>query len=403
MQQASIVIAGAGQAGARAAEAMRAAGFAGNITLVGSEHHPPYERPQLSKELLLGTQETAGFIKSAEGWSELGVDLILGAAVGDFDAAKRVAMLSDGRALTCDRLLIATGTRPRRLPAIEAGPLPVRYLRTIEDATAIKQALDARARVAIIGGGVIGLEAAAAAITSGCSVTVIEAAPGLLTRALPKQAGEFLRVRHEARGVVFRIGVAPTGADAEGVILADGSKVAADIIIVGIGVEPEIALASRLGLGARDGIKVDCHGATALPEVFAAGDVALQYSAPHDRWMRIETWANAQDQAANTARNMVGQDQAYTAPPWFWTDQYDINRQVVGDPVVADPILRGDPATGRFTLISQRGDQIVGAVVINTPRDMAALRRLVSSAAQVSRADLEDPTLDLRRLVSAKS
>ncbi len=403
MEHVSIVIAGAGQAGARAAEAMRAAGFTGSITLVGSERHLPYERPQLSKELLLGTQETAGLIKSAEAWAERRIDLILDATVIDFDGNARQATLNDGRKLPCNRLLIATGTRPRRLSDIETAPLPVHYLRTIEDARAIKRAIDVKARIAIIGGGVIGLEAAAAAITSGCSVTVIEAAPGLLTRALPKQAGDFLRDRHEARGVVFRIGVTPSGVDAEGVILADGSKVAADIIIVGIGVEPEISLASQLGLDAKDGIKVDCHGQTEIPEVYAAGDVALQFSALHDRWMRIETWANAQDQAVNTARNMVGQERAYVAPPWFWTDQYDINLQVVGDPIVAEPILRGDPATGRFTLISHRGDQIVGAVVINTPRDMAALRRLVASGAHVSRADLENPALDLRRLVSAKS
>jgi p-cumate 2,3-dioxygenase ferredoxin reductase component len=403
LQQGAIIIAGAGQAGARAAEALRAAGFGGNITLVGQEAHLPYERPQLSKELLLGTQDEPSFIKPAAAWAEIGVDLVTGTTVVDLDRTARRALLGDGRALACDRLLIATGTNPRRLPDIEAGPLPVHYLRSLEDAAAIKRAMVTGARIAIIGGGVIGLEAAAAGIKCGCSVTVIEAAPGLLTRALPRRVSDFLRERHEAQGVVFRIGVAPVAADADGVTLADGSRVAADFIIIGIGVEPEIGLASRLGLDAAVGIKVDSHGETAIPDVYAAGDVALQFSRWHERWMRIETWANAQDQAANTARNMVGEAQDYAAPPWFWTDQYDINLQVVGDPVTPDPILRGDPAGGRFSLIAQRDGRITGAVTVNTPRDMAALRRLVASMATIPRADLENPATDLRRLISAKS
>lgn len=403
MGQGSIVIAGAGQAGARAAEALRAAGFTGSVTLVGSERHLPYERPQLSKELLLGTHEVAVSIKPAATWAELGIDLVLGTGVRDFDPAAGLVVLDDGRTLPCNRLLIATGTRPRRLPVLEAGPLPVHYLRTIEDAAAIKAAIDAKARIAIIGGGVIGLEAAAAATKSGCAVTVIEAAPGLLTRALPKPVSDFLRAKHEQHGVDFRIGVAPTGVDADGVILGDGSRVAAEVIIVGIGVEPEIALATRLGLDARDGIKVDSFGRTAIPGVYAAGDVALQFSPWHERWMRIETWANAQDQAANTARNMADQESDYGAPPWFWTDQYDINLQAVGDPVTTDPILRGDPDTGRFAIIALRGDRIVGAVVVNTPRDMAALRRIVAAGTAIARRDLENPATDLRRLIGAKS
>lgn len=403
MGQGSIIIAGAGQAGARAAEAMRAAGFTGLVTLIGSEPHLPYERPQLSKQCLLDPGASVTFIKAATAWTDLSVDLLLGAEVSDFDPVARLVTLGDGRVLPCDRLLIATGTRPRRLPALEGGPLPLRYLRTIKDAAAIRAAIDAKSRLAIIGGGVIGLEAAAAAAKGGCAVTVVEAAPGLLTRALPKLASDFLRAQHERHGVEFRVGLTPTGIDAAGVILADGGRISADVVIIGIGVEPETTLAARLGLDAKDGIKVDDRGQTAIREVYAAGDVALQFSPWHARWMRIETWANAQDQAANAARNMIGQDSVYAAPPWFWTDQYDINLQVVGDPVTTDPILRGDPESGRFTLIAQRGDRITGAVVVNTPRDMAALRRLVASGAEVPRADLENPAVDLRRLISAKS
>lgn len=399
----SIVIAGAGQAGARAAEAMRGAGFGGRIALVGGEAHPPYERPQLSKELLLGTRDAAELIKPAAAWAELGIELILGTRVEDFAPASHEVVLDDGRRLPCDRLLIATGTRPRRLPALEAGPLPVHYLRSIEDSAAIKAAIDAQARLAIIGGGVIGLEAAAAAAKSGCAVTVIEAAPGLLTRALPKTAGDFLRAHHESHGVGFRIGVAPVASDTEGVILADSSRVAADVVIIGVGVEPEVALATRLGLDAADGIAVDARGRTAVADVYAAGDVALQFSPWHERWMRIETWANAQDQAANAARATVGEAGDYAAPPWFWTDQYDVNLQAVGDPTVGEPILRGDPASGRFTLIAQRGARVIGAVTVNVPRDMAALRRLVAAGAKVARAELENPAVDLRRLVAAKS
>ncbi len=398
----SIVIAGAGQAGARAAEAMRGAAFAGTITLVGREPHLPYERPQLSKELLLGTRDEAEPIKSAAAWGELGIDLVLGKEVVDFDRIGRLARLSDGSALPCDRLLIATGTRPRRLPFLEGGPLPVHYLRTIEDSDAIRRALVAKARLAIIGGGVIGLEAAAAAAQAGCAVTVIEAAPSLLGRALPALASDFLKSRHQAHGVAFRLGVAPEGVDRDGLVLADGSRVAADAILVGIGVEPETALAERLGLATADGIEIDHYGGTTDQTIFAAGDVALQFSPWHGRRLRIETWANAQDQAIATARSMVGLKAPYDNPPWFWSDQYDINLQVVGDPLGPDPILRGDPAAGRFSLIVLRDGRINGAVVINAPRDMAMLRRLTASLAAVARSDLADPAFDLRRALAAK-
>ena len=335
--------------------------------------------------------------KLAGAWADLGIELILGNEVTGFDPERHEVSLRDHRTLPCNRLLIATGTKPRRLQALETGPLPVHYLRTIEDAAAIRRALDTKARVAIVGGGVIGLEAAAAAAEAGCAVTVIEAAPGLLTRALPPVASAYLKSRHEQRGVRFRLGVAPEGSDLTGVVLADGSHVEADVIVVGVGVDPETALAARLGLDVAGGIKVDALGRTALPNVFAAGDVAIQFSPWHDRWMRIETWANAQDQAASVARNMVGAETPYLNPPWFWTDQYDVNLQIVGDPITIDPILRGDPDAGRFSVIAQRGSKIVGAVVVNTPRDMAALRRLVANGIDVPRSDLENPGFDLRR------
>ncbi|RJF89384.1 pyridine nucleotide-disulfide oxidoreductase [Oleomonas cavernae] len=398
----SIVIIGAGQAGARAAEALRAAGHAGAVTLIGAEAHPPYERPQLSKEMLLKTDAVPAFVRSAPDWATLGVDLVTGAEIADGDIERGHVAAKDGRVFGFDKLMFATGTVPRRLPALEAGPIPVHYLRTIDDACALRRGFVPGARIVAVGGGVIGLEAAAAAVAQGARATVIEAAPRLLARALPEVVAGFLRRRHEQAGVEFHFGQVPVGANAQGVVLADGRVVPADLIVVGVGVDPVVGLAERLGLAGGQGIKVDAHGRTELPHIFAAGDVALQWSRCHDRWTRIETWANAQNQAIAAARTMAGQDSPYGDPPWFWSDQYDVNLQVLGDAVADDLVLRGDVEAGRFTLIALRAGEVVGAVTVNAARDMAALRRIVAGRQRPARADLENPAFDLRRAAAPK-
>jgi p-cumate 2,3-dioxygenase ferredoxin reductase subunit len=396
-----IVIAGAGQAGGRAAEALRAAGFAGAVTLVGAEPQPPYERPQLSKQFLAAPDIDASYLRTAESWrGELAVDLVTGTELTAGDSARRVVADRAGREFAFDRLLIATGTVPRQVAAL-AGDPRVHVLRSIADAARLRPHLHGQARVVIVGGGVIGLEAAAAAAKLGCAVTVIESAPQLLARAFPKLVSDVVEARHRSAGVDFRFGVTVAEATAAGVRLGDGHELAADIILVGVGVEPAPGLAQALGLACAGGIAADAFGATDNPAILAAGDVALQFSPWHGRSLRIETWANAQNQAIAAARNMIGPQKAYADPPWFWTDQYELNIQVVGDVADADLVVRGAVEGGRFSVAAVRGGELVGAVAVNVAKEMALYRRLVAARAKVSQSDLASPGFDLKRALAA--
>lgn len=392
-----IVIAGAGQAGGRAAEALRARGFRGTITVLGKERHPPYERPQLSKDMLRAVDTPVTYIKQACDWSDvLDVRLETDSPVTGCDPDRRTVTTADGRVFSFDRLLIATGTRPRRLPHIENCGLQAQYLRDVDDALRFRQSIRDKSRVVIIGGGVIGLEAACAAAKHGCEVTVIESEPRLLARAFPSIVSDIVAAKHRSHGVNFVFGTTVSGGTSGGVRLSNGTEIPADLVLIGIGVEPVTAVAEGLGLPITAGIAVDACGRTAAPDVFCAGDAALQWSRWHGRDVRVETWANAQNQAIAVAGNMIGEQKDYVDPPWFWTDQYDLNIQVAGDMLDSDHILRGGPASGRFSVIAMRGAELVGALSVNAAKEMAMLRRLLAANKCPARADLESPAFDLR-------
>ena len=344
-----IVIVGAGQAGGRAAEALRASGFVGAITVIGDEPHPPYERPQLSKAMLAALDAAPTYLRPPEEWRRsLDVSLVTATPAVACDAGRKVVTTADGRGFVYDRLLLATGTRPRRLAALGDNGPPTHYLRNIEDAVRFRQCLQPQARIVIVGGGVIGLEAACAAVKHGCIVTVIEAEERLLTRAFPTIVSDVVGAAHRDCGVGFIFGATVVGGDSSSVRLSNGQEIPADEVLVGIGVEPADAMARQIGLPVDGGISVDGRGQTAAPDVYCAGDAALQWSRCHDRAIRVETWANAQNQAINVAKNMIGQGAEYVDPPWFWSDQYDLNIQVVGDLRDADLVQRGKLADRRF-------------------------------------------------------
>jgi p-cumate 2,3-dioxygenase ferredoxin reductase subunit len=391
----SIMIVGAGQAGARTAEALRAAGHKGRIALVGEERHLPYERPQLSKEILLDRALVPASIKERAGWQGLDVDLHLGTPVASCSLDRRAVELADGRRIAFDRLVLATGVAARELPQLGGGGIPVRTLRTIEDALFLRGSFRPGARIVLIGGGVIGLEVASAAIKSGCVVTVVEAADSLLSRALPRMVADFLQKRHEDAGVQFRFGVSGQAIADGNLVLSDGSEIPVDCIVVGIGAGPRVALGRMLGLDCNDGIRVDARGRSDAPGVYAIGDVAAQWSEHQQRWARVETWANAQNQSIAVARSMVGQAPAYSEAPWFWTDQYDINLQVAGELSGTELVVRGDVRSGRFAVLGLKDGTLCGAATVNNRKDMAVLRKLATRP--VNRADLENPSFDLRK------
>jgi len=317
------------------------------------------------------------------------------------DIERREIGLEDGKAFAFDQLLLTTGTRPRRFPELESGPLPVSYLRCMDDALALRRALQPGKNVALIGGGVIGLEVASAAVARGCNVVVLEKAATVLPQAGSPALSRYAQELHSAKGVKIMCGVSIRQATAEGIELDDGTIVPADMVLVGIGVEASVDLAHQLGLQTPHGIKVDTSGATAIDGVYAAGDVAEQWSRCHDRWMRLENWANAQNQAIATAKNMAGEITVYEAPPWFWSDQYDCNIQIVGHPGGGDEIVRGNVARGRFTTLSIRDGEVVGGIAVNSARDMAVLRRLVASRKAIRRNDLENPGFELKRALAS--
>ncbi|HEX9471362.1 MAG TPA: FAD-dependent oxidoreductase, partial [Bradyrhizobium sp.] len=366
--------------------------------VIGEEKHPPYERPQLSKELLATIDAQVSYIKPAGDWAGvLDVMMITGAAVIVCDPERQIVATADGRSFGYDRLLLATGTQPRRLKTLEGTDARVHYLRNIEDALHLRQSFHRQLSVVIIGGGVIGLEAACAAAKHGCAVTVVESEGRLLARAFPGMVSEVVEARHRNHGVRFEFGATVAEGTAHGVRLTNGTELKADIILVGIGVEPTNAIARDLGLAADRGIEVDAYGRTAVANVFSAGDVALQWSKCHDRAIRIETWANAQNQAICVAGNMVGANREYSDPPWFWSDQYDLNIQVVGDMLNADHVVRGDSQSDRFSVAAMRGNEIVGAISINAAKDMAIFRRLVARQSRLNRSDIEATAYDLRQ------
>jgi p-cumate 2,3-dioxygenase ferredoxin reductase subunit len=396
-----VVIVGAGQAGGRAAEALRAAGHVGPITLIGEEAHLPYERPQLSKSILLDREPNPAFIRTQNDWAELDVTLSTSSRVVAADIDRREIGLANGRAFAFDQLLLATGTHPRRMPEVESGALPVSYLRCMDDALALRRALQPGKNVVLVGGGVIGLEVASAAVARGCNVVVLEKAATLLPQAGSPALSRFAQELHIAKGAKIMCGVSVKRATVGAIELEDGTLIPADMVLVGIGVEASVDLAHQLGLTTLHGIKVDTSGATAIEGVHAAGDVAEQWSRCHDRWMRLENWANAQNQAIATAKNMAGEATAYEAPPWFWSDQYDSNIQIVGHPGGGEEIVRGDVAGGRFTTLSIRDNEVVGGIAVNSARDMSVLRRLVASRKAVCRSDLENPNFELKRSLAS--
>ncbi len=398
----TFVVIGAGQAGGRAVEAMRATGFAGRIQLVGAEAHVPYERPPLSKKLLtgdVGPQST--YLHDAAFYDDQRIELRLGVEAVAIDREARSVRLSSGETLAYDKLLLTTGSRVRRL-SIPGATLPgVHYLRHMDDCLAIRARLGEGVRLVVIGGGYIGLEAAASARTRGCAVTVLEAASLVMNRVVAPEIGRFYEDLHRANGVDIRTGVKVqefTGAGRVEAVVCDGGVThAADFVIVGVGVEADAGLAEAAGLVVDNGIVVDCYGRSSDQHIFAAGDVANQPNEALGRRLRLESWQNAQNQAIAVARVMCGGSNPYQELPWFWSDQYGLNVQMLGLPEDWDRlVIRGNMASHKFTAFYLRDRALVGANAVNSPRDLRFARRLMEQGARPDPAALADPNIPLK-------
>ena len=367
-----IVIVGGGLAAGTAAAALRDAGYDGDVVLHAAEPHLPYERPPLSKGYLAGEKDADSLLVHPASWyAENDVDVRTGSRVERIDADAHT-VTAGGATESFDRLLIATGASPRRLAAADESGAPVAYLRTREDSDRLRSALAPGHRIAILGGGFLGLEVAAAARTAGADVTVLEALDLPLLRVLGPEIGAVFADLHREHGVDLRLGAKVTGFDGDGRrarLTVDGSAdVDADLLVVGIGASPDIALAEAAGLAVDDGILVDERMRTSHPDVFAAGDVARARHPALGRSIRVEHWDNAIRQGRVAGSTMAGAEATVTDLPYFFTDQYDLGMEYVGDigPDGYDEVvIRGDVAKRVFTAFWVAGGKVVAAMQAN--------------------------------------
>jgi len=407
----TFVIVGASLAGATAAQVLREEGFDGTLVLIGAEPDRPYERPPLSKGYLQGTSPREEvFVHPADWYAAHDVDLQLSTTVTSIDRAAHEVVLAGGERVPYDRLLLATGSEPRRLSVPGATRAGVHYLRRLEDSERIRDAFAQSARVVIIGAGWIGLETAAAARAAGLAVTVLEAAELPLLRVLGPEVAQVFADLHREHGVDLRLGVevtglVGTGADEGGAVtgvrLGDGTVVAADLVLVGVGITPVAALAAGAGLDATNGVRVDEHLRTQDPAIFAAGDVADAYHPTLRRQIRVEHWENARRQGAAAARAMLGQDVTFDRLPYFFSDQYDLGMEYVGyvEPGEYDRVvLRGDVGGREFLAFWLSGGRVLAGMNVNVWDVVGDVEELIGRGRQVDVDRLADPDVPLAEI-----
>jgi 3-phenylpropionate/trans-cinnamate dioxygenase ferredoxin reductase component len=404
---AGVVIIGAGHAGGTAAALLRQYGYEAPITLVGDEPIAPYQRPPLSKAWLKGEADADSLaLKPTEFYAETGIELILDTRALGIDRMRRVVGLADGRELPYDTLIIATGATARALPIPGANLAGVLSLRSAADAEALKAALTPGKRLAVIGGGYIGLEAAASARALGADAVVIEKEPRILARVACEVLSTFFTEYHRARGVDFEVGADVVALDGEGghitgVRLAEGRVIACDTALVGIGAPPNDAIARGAGLATDGGVVVDIHARTNDPDIYAIGDVTRRPLPHYRRSFRLESVANALEQARQAAAAITGRPPPAEEVTWNWSDQYDIKYQFAGVPFDIDEVIvRGDPATARFAVFHLCGDVIQAVEAVNAPAEFMAGRKLIGQRQPISRSRLADPAVSMKEVAA---
>ena len=407
MQTRDVVIVGAGHGGAAAAIALRQQGFEGSILVIGREPELPYERPPLSKEYLTGDKERERLlIRAPAFWEERNIEMMLGQSVVSLDAANQTVLLSDGEQIHYGDLIWAAGGQPRRLQCPGAELDGIFAVRTLADVDAMQAQMDAAQNIVIIGGGYIGLEAAAVFAKMGKNVTLLEAFHRILSRVAGEPLSDFFEAEHRAHGVDLRTGVLMSGFAGDGdtlraVVLEDGSEIPADMAIVGIGIIPEVAILEAAGALCSNGVEVDEQCRTSLAHVYAIGDCALHANKFADgAKLRLESVQNANDQASCVAKAICGKGEAYAATPWFWSNQYDLKLQTVGLSVGFDAtVVRGDPATRSFSVIYLKDGHVIALDCVNAVKDYVQGKKLVETRAEIAAEQLADTGVLLKEMV----
>jgi 3-phenylpropionate/trans-cinnamate dioxygenase ferredoxin reductase component len=403
-----IVIAGGGQAAAQAVDTLRRKGFAGRLAIVGDEPWLPYQRPPLSKKYLAGALERERLmIRPAQFFAEHGITLHLGRRVAAIAPRERHVRLDDGLVLPYDALLLATGSRPRRL-TVPGSELPgVHYLRSIADADRLRAECLGGGRVVIIGGGYIGLEVAATARELGMEVTVLEMAERVMNRVTCPLVSAFYEAEHARQGVRIRCGeqvralrADPRSGRVRWVLTESGGEYPCDVVLVGVGVAPADELARAAGLECENGVVTDAHCRSSDEAIYAAGDCASHLNRQYGRHLRLESVDNAFEQGTTVALNLLGNATPHDKVPWFWSDQFDLKLIIVGVGAGYDTaIVRGQPASRAFSVCYLRGGELVAIDSINSPKDQMAARKLIAVHARPNPDKLADPALALKDTV----
>jgi 3-phenylpropionate/trans-cinnamate dioxygenase ferredoxin reductase subunit len=399
----AFVVVGAGLAGGRAVETLRAEGFDGRVVLVGAEPDRPYERPPLSKEVVRGDAEAESvFLRDHEWYASNDIELLLGRSVTALEGT--MLRFEDGEVIAFDTCLLATGGRVRRLHGDGADLDGVHYLRTVREAVALRDELQRTRRVVVVGAGFIGAEVAASARTLGCDVTMIEMLEVPLQRVLGDELGRLYARIHTDHGVDLRLaeGVESFQGSSrvEAVVGTSGTLYPADLVVVGVGIDPNTELARDAGIDCDNGILVDEFCRTSAPGVYAAGDVARRPDAFAGRLIRVEHFQNAQNQGVAAAKSMLGKGESFEEVPWFWSDQYDTNLQMLGHPE-GSPVVRGSYDDLDFIAFWLRGDNVVAALAMNRGRDISVTRRLIERRVVVDAKQLAADDVALRDLLRA--
>ncbi len=398
-----IVIIGAGQSGAQAVASLRSEGFAGTITMVGDEPFAPYQRPPLSKAYLMGTMERDRlFLKPDAFYTDANCEVILGVAATKIDRAAKSVVLADGRRFPYDKLLIATGSRVRKIKCPGADLPGVHYLRGIADVDGLRAVFEPGRKLAIVGGGYIGLEVAAVAAKRGIDVTVFEAMDRVMARAVSVPVSDFYDKVHRAAGVNILLDTGVEAFEGNGkleAVRAKGKVYPADVALVGIGIVPNEELAREAGLGCEDGIVVDeKSNATGDPSIFAAGD-CTRHIGRDGTALRLECVQNAIDQAKHAALQMVGKPNTYREVPWFWSDQYDLKLQIAGLARPSDQIVvRGTPEARKFAVFHLRDGVVAAVEAVNAAPEYLVGRRLIADGARIAPERLADTAIPMKTI-----
>ncbi|WP_298282268.1 FAD-dependent oxidoreductase [Novosphingobium sp.] len=414
MEQADVIIVGAGHGGAQAAIALRQNGFEGRVLVIGREPEIPYERPPLSKEYLAREKTFERIcIRPEQFWVDKNIEMKLSSEVVSLDPAAHTVKLGDGSEIGYGKLIWATGGDPRRLSCVGADLAGVHAVRTREDADRLMRELDAlestggAKRAVVVGGGYIGLEAAAVLTKFDVQVTLLEALPRVLARVAGEALSEFYQAEHRAHGVDLRTGAAMDciegdGTKVTGVKMQDGSVLPADIVIVGIGIIPCIAPLLSAGAAGANGVDVDEFCRTSLPDIYAIGDCAAHANDFADgAVIRLESVQNANDMATTAAKDICGVPVPYKATPWFWSNQYDLRLQTVGLSTGHDnAVLRGDPATRSFSVVYLKGGKVIALDCVNMVKDYVQGKKLVETRAHIAPEMLADASVPLKEIVA---